>query len=103
MAQMNARMMSRRSLWSGFLINFTNLVHGLASAQALLLARPSWFERYDRSTSNINTRKSPQCKRPWSNAMWDILDDANAQDEDRADVPCDQCGHIIEVRKALPA
>jgi hypothetical protein len=34
--------------------------------------------------------------------MWDILDDANALDEDRADVPCDQCGHIIEVRKAEP-
>ena len=33
--------------------------------------------------------------------MWDILDWANAQDEDSASVPCDECGHIIELRKNI--
>jgi hypothetical protein len=29
--------------------------------------------------------------------MWSILDWANAQDDDSADVPCDECGHVIEM------
>jgi hypothetical protein len=42
----------------------------------------------------------PRCQRRWSDAMWNIVDQANAQDDDSASVPCDGCGHIIELRKA---
>jgi hypothetical protein len=41
----------------------------------------------------------PRCKRPWSDAMWKILDWANAQDDDTANVPCDECGHVIEMQR----
>jgi hypothetical protein len=31
--------------------------------------------------------------------MWCIMDDANARDADSVAVPCDSCGHVIQVRR----
>jgi hypothetical protein len=33
--------------------------------------------------------------------MWDVLDQANAEDEDSATVTCDQCGRVVELRKNI--